>query len=784
MSPSARTAGEPFAGPSARRNAVSTAMIVVVLVALAVAGAAYFTRAGAESTRTERSLGTLATELRVQDAIRWRADGGRTTVEVVEADLAASRARAEDAISVARAGTLGEQAASALRAAHDAYAAAVDVEMDRLADGQAAEALAQGQVTVEPALQSALALVGSAERAVVDAAARAKVASDLAALSALVLAVAAAALQGRRRLGETRAEQADRSERRFRALVDQSADIVVVIDHAGATHYLSPSAERRLGGDGPGPDDRLDLFSGAHPDDRAPLRAALASVRPGAQAVVLEVRLPARPTDAGDDGAWRTFELTIQDPGDDAGIGGLVLTGHDVTEPRRLQRELEHRALHDSLTGLPNRALLGDRFDQALLSASRAGTAVGLLLIDLDRFKEINDTLGHHYGDQLLVQVGTRFESALRASDTIARLGGDEFAVLLADVGGLDAAMEVAHTLQATLTSSFVVDGIELDVEASIGVVVSGEHGADVTTLMQRADIAMYVAKQRNLRVSAYDPGGDEHSPTRLALLGDLRRALRGDELVLHYQPKVSLSTGEVCGAEALVRWQHPERGLIPPSEFIPLAENTGLIGPLTRHVLNLALLQQRRWIDNGSPLKLAVNLSARNLLDERLDVMVAELLAEHGVPARWLTLEVTESAIMTDPKRARELLERIAEQGIEIAIDDFGAGYTSLGQLKHLPVTELKIDLSYVTTMDTDTSNSLIVRSVIELGHNLGLSAVAEGVESAAILTGLTSFTCDVAQGYHLSRPLPVDAFDRWCASWPGLVALTGVEIPQPRPF
>src|SRR5664280_1357258 len=363
-----------------------------------------------------------------------------------------------------------------------------------------------------------------------------------------------------------------------------------------------------------------------------------------------------------------------------------------------------------------------------------------LLLIDLDRFKEINDTFGHHCGDLLLTQVGPRLTAALREVDTVARLGGDEFAVLLPDITDVSAAIGVADKLRAALESpfhiegfdveGFDVEGLDLDVEASVGVVLSGEHGADATTLQQRADIAMYVAKSQNLGVFAYDPAVDGHSPAKLALLGDLRRALDRNELVLHYQPKVSISTGDVIGAEALVRWQHPDRGLVPPDDFIPLAEHTGLIGPLTRYVLDSALGQIRAWADAGRPLTVAVNLSARNLLDERLPAMVAELLTVHGVPAALLELEVTESALMTEQGRAQRLLEKLARLGVAISVDDFGAGYTSLGQLKDLPVRELKVDRSFVTTMTQDRSNALIVHSVVDLGHNLGLTIVAEGVE------------------------------------------------------
>ncbi|MEY2400568.1 MAG: hypothetical protein QOJ08_679 [Ilumatobacteraceae bacterium] len=452
-------------------------------------------------------------------------------------------------------------------------------------------------------------------------------------------------------------------------------------------------------------------------------------------------------------------------------FAGLLLAGTLASITRGHRRILDvergqavHDSLHDALTGLPNRTLLADRFGQALRADARNGTSTGLLLIDLDRFKEINDTFGHHYGDELLTQVGPRLTGAVREVDTVARLGGDEFAVLLPGVRSVDAATAIAAKLRASLEAPFHVEDVDLDVEASVGVVLSGEHGDDTSTLLQRADIAMYVAKTQDVGVSVYDPSADGNSPAKLALLGDLRRGLDRGELVLHYQPKVSISTGEVVGAEALVRWQHPDRGLIFPDDFIPLAEHTGLIGPLTRYVLNTALAQARSWIDAGRTMSVSVNLSARNLLDDRLPAQVTELLTANGVAAELLELEVTESAIMTEPVRAQHILERLSALGVRISIDDFGVGYTSLGQLKTLPVSELKIDRSFVMTMIEDRSNAVIVNSVVDLGHNLGLTIVAEGVEDEHAMAALADFGCDVAQGYHLSRPMPVDAFDTWC--------------------
>jgi diguanylate cyclase (GGDEF)-like protein len=458
-----------------------------------------------------------------------------------------------------------------------------------------------------------------------------------------------------------------------------------------------------------------------------------------------------------------------------AAVVGSVTRRHRrllLIERRRALRD----SLHDALTGLPNRTALAERFGASLHAATRAGTRTALLLIDLDRFKEINDTFGHPLGDDLLTQIGPRLTGALRDVDTVARLGGDEFAVLVPGVRDEAAATAVAVTLREALSEPFRVDGVDLDIEASIGVVVSGEHGLDADVLLQRADIAMYVAKTRDIGVFAYDPDTDGNTPAKVALLGELRRAIERRELVLYFQPKISISTGDLVGAEALVRWQHPERGLVPPDAFIPLAEHTGLIGPLTRYVLDAALAQARVWADAGRPLTVSVNLSARNLLDDGLLEHVATLLKRHGLGADALELEVTESAIMTEPVRAKQLLERLASMGLRIAIDDFGVGYTSLGQLKDLPITELKIDRSFVMTMLEDHSNAVIVHSVVDLGHNLGLTIVAEGVESEQALDVLAGYGCDVAQGYHLSRPMPAEAFDAWAADRPA--AATGTAV------
>lgn len=459
-------------------------------------------------------------------------------------------------------------------------------------------------------------------------------------------------------------------------------------------------------------------------------------------------------------------------------VAGLLLAGL-LTWVTRIHRRLlmiereraVHDACHDALTGLPNRSLFAEGVDQALLACAGTGSGMAaLLLFDLDRFREINDTFGHQCGDELIIAVGARLSGVVSGMnsgmDGVARLGGDEFAVLLPDVASVEDAVETAETLRAALTAPFTVEGIDLDVEASVGVAVSGHHGQDAVTLLQRADIAMYVAKDRGRGVFVYDPAADHNSPEKLAVLGDLRRALQRNELVLHYQPQVSISTGDVVGVEALVRWHHPQHGLVMPDAFIPSAEHTGLIGPLTRYILDKALAQARAWCDQGRPLTVAVNLSARNLLDEHLPDQVAELLAVHDVRPELLVLEVTETAVVTEPLRAQQSLKRLAALGIRISIDDFGAGYTSLGQLKTLPVSELKIDRSFVTRMTEEGRDALIVRSVIDLGHNLGLTIVAEGVEDEEAFTALTGLSCDIAQGYYITRPMTAEALDA-STSW-----------------
>jgi diguanylate cyclase (GGDEF)-like protein len=418
----------------------------------------------------------------------------------------------------------------------------------------------------------------------------------------------------------------------------------------------------------------------------------------------------------------------------------------------------EHQALHDVLTGLANRALFHDRVQQSVLLAEREGMEGAVMIMDLDRFKEINDTLGHPKGDTVLREVARRLSLALRETDTVARLGGDEFAVLVPHVPDPASVVQVVEKIQEALDRPFVLQGLALDVRASVGISFFPRHGNDVDTLIQRADVAMYLAKNSHSRYEIYAAHRDQHSPGRLALLADLRRALDDGELILHYQPKIDLKTGAVTTVESLVRWNHPGRGMIQPADFLPLAEHTGLIEPLTMYVLDRAMKQCAEWHEAGLDLTVAVNLSPRNMLDLNFPDYISRLIRKWNLPPSCLQLEITESSLLSDPTRVRGVLERLSEMCVDISIDDFGTGSSSLAHLRDLPVGELKIDRSFVMNMEADESDAVIVRSTIDLGRNLGLKVVAEGVEDESTWRVVSELGCDFAQGFFRSRPMPPD--------------------------
>lgn len=465
-----------------------------------------------------------------------------------------------------------------------------------------------------------------------------------------------------------------------------------------------------------------------------------------------------------------------------AGAHDYLMKGHIARLLPAIERELReatirrgHRqanetirrlAYYDSVTELPNRAKFSELVQQAILAGQSEQRPVVLMLMDLDNFKDVNDTLGHHCGDSLLRHVSARLRSALFAPDMVARLGGDEFGILLPQLASADDVEHVIKKLQDCLKAPFMIDGIPITVEASIGIAMMPQHANDANTLLQMADIAMYRAKEMASSYAMYSQVYNLHTPERLGLMAELRDAIEHNQLLLHFQPIVKLRNNCIAGCEALVRWQHPRNGLIPPDKFILPAEQTGLINPLTRWVLNDALSQCQNMRRAGIPLRVSVNLSARLLHHPQLPKMIENALNATSAKPDQLMLEVTESAIVLDPKHAMENLLALSHLGVALSIDDFGTGYTSFSSIKHLPVNEIKIDKSFVTNMLADKKDAMIVRTVIDLGHNFDLTVVAEGVETQEVLDTLTALGCDAAQGYFFSKPQAYDQLKIWLAT------------------
>ena len=424
--------------------------------------------------------------------------------------------------------------------------------------------------------------------------------------------------------------------------------------------------------------------------------------------------------------------------------------------------QIEKLALYDALTGLANRRLFHDRLEQAFLSAQRNGTGFALMLLDLDRFKEVNDTLGHQTGDAVLEHLASRLKEVARASDTVSRLGGDEFALVLQGTADSASALFVAERIRRALDDPFLIDGMTLQLETSIGIAIFPRHGDDAEQLLKRADIALYASKESHTPV-VYATEHDQHSADGLGLVAQIRNAIENGELIVHYQPEVELATGETRRVEALVRWQHPERGLLLPDSFIPLARQSALVRPITRYVLDAALCQCRAWQDAGIDVGVAINLAGRDLADSHLEEEVSEALRRWKLEPELLELEIPESAIISERERIQKMVARLSERGVRIAVDDFGSGYASLAHLKQLPVDVLKVDRSFVQNIGVDAEDEAIVRSTIDLAHSLGIAVVAEGVESEDVLQRLRALGCDLAQGFCLARPASADEVTAW---------------------
>src|SRR5215212_7881348 len=546
------------------------------------------------------------------------------------------------------------------------------------------------------------------------------------------------------------------SEERFRSLVQHTSDIITILEADGSIRYVSAAVERVMGYK---PEEQVgtNAFGSVHPDDREKALNTFAEVlkRPGLHPP-LEFRVPHK------DGSWRYLEHVVHNLLDNPAVRGVVITSRDVTERKALEEQLRHQAFHDLLTGLPNRALFMDRLEHASTRANRRGSKVAVLFTDLDNFKVINDSLGHNAGDQLLKAVAERLKAHLRPEDTAARLGGDEFTILVEDIASVGEAVQIAERIADILRPPFTLEEQEVFATVSTGIALNSTAREQPADLLRYADLAMYRAKHRGkARYEVFEPSMDAKAVERLILETGLRRALVRQQFRVYYQPIVALDNDKIAGVEALVRWEHPQRGLLLPEEFLPVAEETGLIVRIGQWVLREASKQARIWQEHHPsipPLTISVNLSTREFFHPEL---VAEVLDESEIDPASLQLEITEGAMTTNGTySADRTLRNLKRMGVQLAIDDFGLGYSSLSYLKRFPVDFLKIDRSFIAGLGQDTDGASkdeeIVSAMIDLTHALGLKVIAEGVENAEQLTRLRQMKCDLAQGNYFSEPLP----------------------------
>jgi diguanylate cyclase (GGDEF)-like protein/PAS domain S-box-containing protein len=539
--------------------------------------------------------------------------------------------------------------------------------------------------------------------------------------------------------------------------VQTSFDIITIHDESGLTHYESPAASRILGYP-PGSLIGKTPFETVHPKDVARARDAFGAVLKG-EVSPLPTVLRFRHAD----GSWIHLEVLGNNLLDHPGIRGIVLTSRDVSERKRAEQRAQYLANYDVLTGLPNRFLVQDRLTQAVAQAHRNKLRVGLMHIDLDRFKLVNETLGHYVGDALLKQAADRIRKLVREGDTVARVGGDEFTIVYPNVSNLPALSITAERLLEDLARPFPSEGQDLFVSASLGISLYPDDAGSVDELIKHADAAMYSAKhlgRNNYQFFTTDLNREVQE--RMMIEAGLRTAIHRNELSLVFQPKIDLATRRVFGAEALLRWNHPKLGLISPARFVPVAEEAGLVGAIGEWVLRTACRQIRQWQDAGFPMQVAVNVSARQFQQYDVADLVLGIMRESGVRAEHLEVELTESAVMNDAESSIVTLERLADSGVQIAIDDFGTGYSSLSYLKRLPLDVLKIDQSFVRDISSDPNDAAIVRAIITLARSLGIKVIAEGVENEAQLAFLNAYGCQYAQGYLFGKPLTSAEFEQ----------------------
>lgn len=732
--------------------------LVTGLVALAlVAGSAAEVLAREHQARSglqaQVALAKLAHDM---DAVRFAPSGlvhGQPydpQENVIEGDLVRSAAR--DGVSLARLSPLG----APLRAGVGRLSALMLEEIRLVANRRVrtAQALDNGPVSL---LYDRLARMDAkAERVLVS---RARSAGDeadvevvgIVGLTALLLVLLVGVFEaGRRRRLRALAEQAGlrASEERFRALVQNSSDVITVVSPEGSVLYQAPSVRGVLG-HAPADLEGAWLADFTHPDDRVRVQALCVAASGGE-----DIRLRHA------DGSWRVCEARATGLSGHGGVHGVVLNIRDVSQRKELEDQLRHQAFHDELTGLANRALFADRIGHALERRQRTGDDVALLVIDLDDFKAVNDSLGHGHGDRLLAEVATRLRSEVRTADTIARMGGDEFAILLEDPVGASAPEVVAARVLKTFAEPFRLEPRPLVIGASVGVARTLD-GETADELLRNADVAMYVAKAKGkAAITVFEPGMQLEVQERLQLKGDLLEAISaGDQMELYYQPVVNLDTRAVVGVEALLRWHHPQRGLVPPLDFLPVAEAFGLIIPLGRWVLHEACRQAAEWRarhDSLAELTMSVNLSARQLSDPDLLQDVHDALANSGLEPGALVLEITETVLMSEAETTIETLRQLKGLGVRLAIDDFGTGYCSLAYLQRFPVDVLKVDRSFTASIGTELRQAALAEAVVKLGATLKLETVAEGIELDEQITSLQTLSCEYGQGFLFAKPLP----------------------------
>jgi len=634
-----------------------------------------------------------------------------------------------------------------------------DAALGMVADGQPSLAGARLREETAPTADRLLAKLGAAADSSGADAGRLGHVGDVGSLVVLLVAgfiVWLLLRQSGRAQREVELGQAEmETQQRFRSLVQNSSDVITVVDATGTIQYQTPSVAQVFGYDA---DDLLgtDLATLVHPDDvRNVQRTLLATgLTSGSELIECRVR--------HSDGTYRHVETAVSARLDDPLVGGMIMNTRDITERKELEEQLAHQAFHDSLTGLANRALFRNRVEHALHRMRRMQNPIAVLLFDLDGFKNVNDSLGHAFGDAFLSAVSDRLQALLRPSDTPCRLGGDEFAVLIEDLNdGIDATL-VAERILDSLRQPFMVEGKEVVTTASLGITIAESTSRDADDLLRNADVAMYTAKSRGRnRCELFKPSMHKAMLDRLDLEADLRRAMERGEFVLHYQPTVSLASGWISGMEALVRWNSPERGMVPPGMFISVAEDTGLIVPLGAWVLEEACRQAVAWkqeFGSDAPRTMSVNLSARQLQDDNLVASVSKILYESGIRPEHVVLEITESAIMHDADKMTARLHELKALGVRLAIDDFGTGYSSMSYLCSFPIDILKIDRSFVHGVGDEPQKMGIVRTIVELGRILDLQTVAEGIELDEEWQQLRELECDLGQGFWFARPLSVD--------------------------